>query len=152
MKLIKLLLASSVLASGVVSADNHYDYNAVTLTRFAVQSIYAPKRLIETPEGLHRTPMQTEKHVDLFYGASVDAIPLASWRAGSLFVTAVELKNLLTHPINVDSKNIKGDWQTAALYPTNALPSRDKHETTTLFLVSSKPFDNALKGYKDFVS
>lgn len=152
MKLSKLLLTTSVLASFTASASNHYDYNAVTLTRFSIQSLYAPKRLISTPEGIHRTPMRTEKHALLFYGASIDAMPLASWRAGPLFVTAVELKNLLAHPISINSKNIKGDWQTAALYPLSQLPSRDKHETTTIFLVSSKPFTEALNGHKDFVS
>ncbi len=152
MKLIKLLLTTSILASFSASASSQYDYSAVTLTRFAIQSLYAPKRLILTPEGIHRAPMQTEKHVPLFYGASIDAMPLASWRAGPLFITAVELKNLLSHPISIDAKTIKGDWQTAALYPSTQLPSQDKHETTTIFLVSSKPFDKALNGHKDFVS
>lgn len=140
-----------VFVSLSAGAGNNYDFNSVALTRFAIQTLYAPKRLVATPEGIHRTPMQTEKHVPLFYGANIDAMPLASWRAGGLFITAVELKNLTEHVIQIDIKQIKGDWQAASLYPTTQLPTRDKHETTTIFLVSAKPFHEALGGSREFV-
>ena len=121
-----------------------YDMSAVSLTRFAIHALYAPKRLLITPEGVHRTPMETEKHAPLFHGASIDAIPIASWHAGALYVTAVELKNLTTHPVSINLKQALGNWQTAAVYPSNQLKPRDAHETSTLFLISDKPFQTAL--------
>ena len=149
--MIKKLVLSCLLLASLTANAGSFEVNAVTLTRFAIQSLYSPKRLITTPEEIHRVPMETEKHVPLFYGAAIDAMPIASWRAGALYMTAVELKNLTTHPISIDIKNAKGNWQTAAMYPTAKLPSRDKHETTTVFLVSTRPFQDALDGRKEFV-
>ncbi|HBI22029.1 MAG TPA: TIGR03749 family integrating conjugative element protein, partial [Legionella sp.] len=37
------------------------DINAVTLTRFAIQSLYSPERLLVTPPEITRTPMQTHR-------------------------------------------------------------------------------------------
>ncbi|WP_457603856.1 DUF3438 family protein, partial [Legionella pneumophila] len=49
-------------------------------TRFAIQALYSPERVREIPEGIYRSPMQTNKTIPLFYGASIEAHPLASWR------------------------------------------------------------------------
>ncbi len=150
--MIKYFFSACLLISVMTAeASPSLDANAVTLTRFAIQSLYAPKRLITTPEGIYRVPMQTEKHVPLFYGASLDAMPLASWRSGNLFVTAVELKNLTSQAQCIDVKTIQGNWQTAAIYPISQLPSREKHQTTTVFLVSNKPFQEALSELKEYV-
>ena len=121
-----------------------YDMNSVSLIRFAIHALYAPKRLLVTPEGVHRTPMETEKHVLLFHSTRIDAMPIASWHAGALYVTAVELKNLTTHPVHINLNQVLGNWQTAAMYPSNKLNPRDAHETSTLFLISDKPFQTAL--------
>lgn len=149
--MIKNLLFISLFFASFTASAGSYEVNAVTLTRFAIQQLYSPKRLVTTPEGVYRVPMETDKHIPLFYGAAIDAMPIASWRAGALYVTAVELKNLTTHPISIDVKTVKGDWQTASIYPTTHLPTRDKHETTTIILVSTKPFQDALHGREDFV-
>lgn len=154
MKKIKALVWISLIACSLTAKAGEakpLDLNEVTLTRFAIHSLYAPKRLLVTPEGVYRVPMETEKHVPLFYGASLDAMPLASWRAGALYVTAVELKNLTTHPINIDLKQLRGNWQTAALYPSQKLKSRDAHETTSLFLISEKPFQASLTQNKGLI-
>lgn len=154
MKKIKTLVLISLIACSLTAKAGDLkplDINEVTLTRFAIHSLYAPKRLLSTPEGVYRVPMETEKHVPLFYGASLDAMPLASWRAGSLYVTAIELKNLTTHPINIDLKQLRGNWQTAALYPSQRLKSRDAHETTSLFLISDAPLSAARTQNKGFI-
>jgi len=154
MKRCKALLLMCFMTTSLTATageSSSYDMNTVTLTRFAIQSLYAPKRLVNAPEGVYRAPMETEKHVPLFYGASIDAMPLASWRAGALYVTAVELKNLTAHSITIDLKQLRGHWQTAALYPNHKLKSREAHETTSLFLISDKPFQTTLTQNKGFV-
>ena len=123
--------------------------NAITLTRFAIQSLYAPARLLVTPEGISRTPMQTTHHVTLIYGASISATPLISWRGNDLYVTAIELKNQLKREIEVDPRHFLGNWQTTTIYPTNVLPNRGS--TTTAFVVSDKPFNEALEQNREFV-
>ncbi|WP_133130235.1 TIGR03749 family integrating conjugative element protein [Legionella yabuuchiae] len=126
------------------AANSHYEYNAIQLTRFAIQALYAPERVQQIPNGVYRTPMQTHKTIPLFYGASIEAHPIASWRGGALHITAIELKNLLNKTIKLKPDNLIGHWQTASFYPTNRLLSRNKHESTTVFLVSDKPFHEAL--------
>ena len=126
------------------AASSHYEYNAIQLTRFAIQALYAPDRVHHIPNSVYRTPMQTHKTIPLFYGASIEAYPIASWRGGSLHVTAVELKNLLNKTIRLKPEGLIGHWQTASFYPTNRLLARNNHESTTVFLVSDKPFHEAL--------
>ncbi|RUQ85134.1 TIGR03749 family integrating conjugative element protein [Legionella septentrionalis] len=128
----------------VGTTSSLYEYNAIQLTRFAIQSLYSPERVLEIPEGIHRTPMQTHKTIPLFYGASVEAHPLASWRGGDLYVTAVEVKNLLSKSVHLQFSNLIGHWQAASFYPTNELMPRNHHESTTVFLVSEQPFPSAL--------
>jgi integrating conjugative element protein (TIGR03749 family) len=130
---------------------NNLDLNAITLTRFAIQSLYAPDRLLVVPEGVSRTPMQTRRDIHLMYGASISANPLASWHGGDFYVTAVELKNQLKKEIILDPRHIIGNWQTAAFYPTNTLEGRGDEDTSTVFLVSDRPFNEALQASREFV-
>ena len=127
------------------------DMNAVTLTRFAIQSLYSPDRLLVTPPEVSRTPMQTHRQITLVYGASVTAKPLISWRAQDVYVTAVELKNELNKELTIDPRQLLGNWQTATFYPTNTLKPRHIKATTTVFLTSSRPFGEALTDSREFV-
>jgi len=136
------------------SDDNnpHLDINAITFTRFAIQSIYAPERLLVIPEGVGRVPMQTHHQVTLFYGASIEARPLISWHGGEFYVTAVELRNQLNKEVVIDPRHMIGNWQTATFYPTNILTGRGtKSDTTTLFLISDRSFNEAIIGPREFV-
>ena len=130
---------------------NSFDINSITLTRFAIQSLYAPQRLLVIPEGVGRIPMQTRKQISLIYGASMESRPLISWHGGAFYVTAVELKNLLNKEVVVDPRRMMGNWQTATFYPTNTLAPRGKEDTTTVFLVSDRPFNEALATGREFV-
>lgn len=133
-----------------IKEKTDYDINAISLTRFAIQSLYSPERLLVIPEGVSRTPMQTRRHIPLFFGASIEARPIISWHANTFYVTAIELKNLLNKEVIVDPRRMVGHWQTASFYPTNTLGPRGKADTTTVFLVSDRPFHeafNAARGY-----
>lgn len=130
---------------------NAFDMNAIALTRFAIQSLYAPQRLLVIPEGISRTPMQTRRLINLFYGASIEARPLISWHGGTFYITAVELKNLLNKEVIVDPRRMVGNWQTATFYPTNTLVPRGNEDTTTVFLVSDRPFNTALANSREYV-
>ena len=125
--------------------------NPVSLTRFAIQSLYAPARLLVTPEGVGRTPMRTNRTITLVLGASVTATPLISWKGEDVYVTAIELKNQLNKALIVKPHMLLGDWQTVAFYPTNTLGARGNHDVTTVFVTSSKPFGEALDDNREFV-
>lgn len=149
-KPIEVLLESKE-ETGAPQSANTFDINAITLTRFAIQSLYAPQRLLVIPEGVSRTPMQTRRLISLVYGASMEARPLISWHGGAFYVTAVELKNLLNKDVIIDPRRMSGNWQTATFYPTNTLAPRGKEDTTTVFLVSDRPFHEALVSAREYV-
>lgn len=130
---------------------SNFDINSITLTRFAIQSLYAPQRLLVIPEGISRIPMQTRRQISLIYGASMESRPIISWHGGAFYVTAVELKNLLNKEVVVDPRRMIGNWQTATFYPTNTLGPRGKEDTTTVFLVSDRPFNEALATGREYV-
>ena len=132
-------------------STNNLDINTITLTRFAIQSLYAPQRLLVVPEGVGRVPMQTRRQINLIYGASIESRPLISWHAGAFYVSAVELTNLLNKKVIVDPRRLLGNWQTATFYPTNTLAPRGKEDTTTVFLVSDRPFNEALVSSREYV-
>ncbi len=133
------------------SSSPDANLNAITLTRFAIQSLYSPERLLVIPAGVTRTPMQTERHINLMYGASVQAKPLISWRGGDLYITAIEFKNILNHEISLNAERLMGQFQTAVFYPSNTLKARTQADTTTLFVITDKPFNEALRTQQEFV-
>lgn len=127
------------------------ELNPVLLTRFAIQSLYAPERLLVTPPGVTRTAMRTHKNIVMVYGASILARPIISWQGGDLFVTAVELKNALNKRVVINPKQLIGNWQTASFFPSNILEARGGRDTTTVFVVSDRPFGEALSQMSEYV-
>jgi integrating conjugative element protein (TIGR03749 family) len=122
--------------------------NYVTLTRYAVQQLYAPRRLLKVSMSITRFPMDTMHVVPLFYDDSAVAMPLASWRGGNLYVTALLIKNQLHQSLRLDSRLLCGNWKAASFYPqTTLLPKGTpiNRDTSTLFVVSNRPFSQAIQ-------
>ncbi len=138
--------------------------NDVSLLRFAVQQ-FGVKRLASQPNNISRTPMYTHKAINIYYGDAVEGFPLISWRAGDLYVTAVQLKNTTDQMIQLDPRKLIGHWQAAGFYrfdamktltvpvvPFNTLtPRGSKRDFTLLFVVSSRPFGESLSALNPFV-
>lgn len=128
--------------------------NYMTLTRFAIQQLYAPKRLLPAHSSIQRFPMATQHVMPLFWDDSAIAMPFASWQAQGLYVTAVLIKNNLNTSLNLyqtlkqNPKYICGMWKAVTFYPRLQLaakPTSDGRDTTTLFFVSTVPFNQAIK-------
>jgi integrating conjugative element protein (TIGR03749 family) len=120
--------------------------SAVTLTRFAAQQLYAPKRLLKDRGDIFRVPMHTHKTVPLILDGSVIAMPLASWRGGDLFMTAVLLRNQEKQSLTLDPRSFCGHWKTATLFPRDVLsPRGNVTDSTTVFLVSNRSFATSLQ-------
>lgn len=128
------------------AGKTNIDY--VSLTRFAVQQLYAPERLLTGSSAITRFPMGTSYVIPLVYDSSVSAMPLASWRGGNLYVTAILMKNLLNQPLRLDPRLICGGWQAATFYPQTQLAPHGtpiNRDTSTLFVVSDRPFSQAIE-------
>ncbi|OGT35655.1 MAG: integrating conjugative element protein [Gammaproteobacteria bacterium RIFCSPHIGHO2_12_FULL_37_14] len=131
--------------------NNIQSVNDVTLMRYAIQHLYAPQRLISHNNSITRVPMETQQSVDLFDDKSVMAMPLISWNAGNLYVTAVLLKNNWDEKILLNPRNINGNFIAASFYPSRIInPKGGNNDRSTVFLVSNEPFNDALNQMKEY--
>ena len=115
----------------------------VSLTRYAAQRLYAPLRLLSSVPGIVRVPVQ-QHSVALVPGSGVAAKPLAAWRAGPLYVTAVKLSNRSPEALILDPRTLRGAWLSAAFQHSRLLPAGSDADTTAVYLVSTRPFAESL--------
>ncbi len=115
----------------------------VSLTRFASQQLYAPLRLLSSAPGIVRVPVQPQA-VPLLRGHRVIAQPLAAWRAGHLYVTAVRLTNITSKARILDPRTLRGAWLSAAFQHSRLLPAGSESDTTAVYLISAQPFAASL--------
>jgi integrating conjugative element protein (TIGR03749 family) len=128
-------------SSGESSGSRQHGY--VSLTRFAAQQLYAPMRLLSAEPGIVRQPIR-QVAVELVPGNHIEAMPLAAWRAGSLYVTAVKLTNRRKKAQVLDPRTLRGQWLSATFQHARLLPASDDADTTAVYLVSARPFEESL--------
>lgn len=128
------------------NASNLPKISMMQLVRYAVQQLYAPKRLLKTQVGISQVNQFNGKAYQLFQDDSALTIPLASYVGGGYIVTAVLMKNMLSIPLNVDPNLICGEWLAVAPFPNTRLDARGgQNDRTTLFLVSRNDFVTQFK-------
>lgn len=130
------------------AAESKYDkrsrpWGYAALTRYAAQQLYAPTRLIPRQSGVVSIPVNGEP-VDLMYGAKVEAVPVAAWKVGLQYVTAVKLTNRTQRAVVLDPRELRGSWLAATFQHNRLLPAGNEADTTAVYLVSDRPFDVAL--------
>ena len=128
----------------------------IRLTRYAAQQLYAPERLIQGGAAIKRFPLEITTAVPLIPGGLVETVPIASWRGHGLTVTAVRVRNLSRQSLALQfgqsnnpqslnlSRLVRGDWLTATLQHRQLGVGGDETDTTTLYLVSNRPFIESL--------
>lgn len=112
------------------------------LTRYAAQQLYAPTRLIPQQPGVVAIPVNPEP-VDLVVGDKIEAVPVAAWKAGLRYVTAVKLINRTQSPVVLDPRELRGSWLAATFQHNRLLPAGSEADTTAVYLVSDRRFDAA---------
>ncbi len=113
------------------------------LTRVAAQELYGLGRLIRWHRA-KRIEVDGETN-NLLRGAQVHAEAVAGWTDGSLFVTAVALRNRTTHAIELDPRDLRGRWVAVTFQHTRLFPRGDPADATTGYLVSPVPFAEAIR-------
>ncbi len=132
----------------------------IRLTRYAAQQLYAPERLVDGDSAIKRIPVESKTSVPLIRGGLIEAVPIASWQtnteAKGLTVTAVRVRNLSQQSLQLQfdqsdspqslnlSRLVRGDWLTATLQHDRLGAMGDETDTTTLYLVSNRPFVESL--------
>ena len=115
----------------------------VALTRHAAQQLYAPARLLEIKPGVVRLPI-ADGSVALVRGGGIDASPVRSWKAGRLYITAVQLTNLGSAPVVLDPRQLRGAWLTATFQHNRLHRAGSDADATAVYLISDRPFAVAL--------
>jgi integrating conjugative element protein (TIGR03749 family) len=120
----------------------------VALVRHAAQSLYAPTRLAPQSGRIAQAPLRTDASLPLVRGAHIEATPVAAWRANGahspLWVAAIGLRNTLAQPVVLDPRDLRGQWQAASFQHARLGASGDPTDTTTVYLVSNRRFEEAL--------
>lgn len=109
----------------------------VVLTRYAAQSLYAPLRTVEPLPGVRRAklpanlPLQT-----LLPNQLINARPLAAWRLGQYWVSAVHLRNQSSALIDLDPRELQGDFAAATFQHASLGPRGRSTDSTVMYLVT----------------
>lgn len=141
-------------------SDLQGEMSFVTLTRFAEQQLYSPKRLLKNPYNIrlitsyvdHKNTIPKGQWFDgLFIDGSTHNLKWAQWYSSGYYITAVLVRNQLAEPLDL-THNItnlcgrdSGIWKSVTFFPNWQLkPRGDLSDTTVAFLISSVPFEQAV--------
>lgn len=113
----------------------------VSLTRFAAQQLYAPQRLQTPLPGVVRVPVP-DGPVPLVRGGAIVSTPLASWRSGHRFVTALKLTNASAEAQELEAHDLRGAWLAATFQHHRLLPAGDEADHTVVYLIADRPFSH----------
>ncbi|MCD5976775.1 hypothetical protein ALP94_03909 [Pseudomonas savastanoi pv. glycinea] len=109
----------------------------VVLTRYAAQSLYSPLRTVERLEGVSQVRVNRALSLEgLIPALPVSATALGAWQLEEFWVTAVQLRNESTVDLQLDPRELQGDF-VAATFQHQHLGKHGKAEdTTVLYLVT----------------
>ena len=116
----------------------------VELVRFASQQLYAPERLMPSHPAIYRSPLQVKTLKSLYRGGGLQSTPLASWKGGGLYVTAVKLQNTTPLTLHLDPRLFRGQWRSRTLQHAGLSHYQSESDTTTVYLISDRPFHESL--------
>ncbi len=121
----------------------------VKLTRWVVQQLYAPERLLSDLPGVQQIAVDLDlleifrcgMRIPTACAGAVTAVPIASWQSPNHFITAIKIVNQLTQPIILDPRELRGTWRSAAFVHSQLSAHGNSGDTTVLVLISDFPFE-----------
>ncbi|MFW0756426.1 TIGR03749 family integrating conjugative element protein [Pseudomonas sp. H11T01] len=109
----------------------------VALTRYAAQSLYAPLRTVESLPGVRRVPLKLRTELPtLLPSENVSSTPLAAWRLGEYWVTAVKLRNRGAETVPLDPRRLQAQLFAASFQHAFLGPVGSAEDTTVAYLVT----------------
>lgn len=130
--------STTVSQSATDTAPSRLGYE--TLTRVAAKHLYAPERLINIPEGMHRVNVTQQTDTYLIRGHIIEMTPVISFANAGLYVTAVKLVNKQSEKVILDPRDIRGKWLAATFQHAMLGAAGDVTDTTAVYLISDRPF------------
>ena len=137
------------------NAESHHGateiatYGFVALTRWAVQQLYAPKRLLNELPGLQRLAVDSApwrvfrcaNRIPTLCAGAVIATPIASWQSLNHYITAIRITNTLARQVTLDPRELNGNWRSAAFVHSRLHANGHPGDTTALVVISDYPFE-----------
>lgn len=123
----------------------------VKLTRWVVQQLYSPERLLSDLPGVQQIAVELNSYeifrcgmrIPTACAGAVSAVPIASWQSPNHFITAIKIVNQLTQPIILDPRELRGTWRSAAFVHSKLSAQGNSGDTTVLVLISDYPFETS---------
>lgn len=116
------------------------------LIRFAARERYAPERLRVRDSRISRVEI-TGREAYLYRGRNISTVPLASWRSGDIYVTALKAENLSRYPLRLKNTRLRGRFLMSGFQHYRLGPKGADTAATTLYVVTRGPFwENAPPG------
>lgn len=138
---VQIVVPSSAAADPAGADDDAPPVDMVTLTRFAAQQMYAPRRLTGPHPAIRRVMLDSAPLDDLYVGGEVRGTPSAQWRGDEFYVTAVVLQNLQAQPVELNPLDVRGRWHAITFQHGRLLGRGSEADTTVVYLVCDRPFD-----------
>lgn len=109
----------------------------VVLTRYAAQNLYAPLRTVEALPGVRRVLLRLNGELPtLLPTENVASTPIAAWRLGEYWVTAVKLRNRGAHPVQLDPRRLQASLFAATFQHAALGPAGSAEDTSVVYLVT----------------
>ena len=109
----------------------------VTLTRYAAQNLYAPLRTVEPLPGARRVPVKSPANLNhLLPTESVAITPMAAWRLGDFWVTAVKIRNKSGRRVQLDPRQLQATLFGASFQHTYLGSQGTPEDTTVAYLIT----------------
>ncbi len=126
------------------------EVNYATLTRYALQRIYSPERLVTPVAGMSESRLPDRDIIirDLVPGEDISAKAAAEWSTSDgLFVTALLVRNNGGHSVTLDPRHLRHTrtWLASAYWSTALSPAGTIGDETTLVVVSTSPWRDLIQ-------
>jgi integrating conjugative element protein (TIGR03749 family) len=109
----------------------------VMLTRYAAQNLYAPLRTVEALPGVRRVPLKlTGELPTLLPTENVASTPIAAWRLGDYWVTAVKLRNRAAGHVQLDPRRLQASLFAATFQHADLGPAGSAEDTSGAYLIT----------------
>ncbi len=135
------IVAPPAANAETAAPDEAAPVDMVTLTRFAAQQMYAPRRLTGPHRAIRRVMVDRAPLEDLYAGGGLRGTPAAQWRGDEFYVTAVVLQNLRSQPVELTPLDVRGRWRAITFQHGRLLGKGSEADTTVVYLVCDRPFD-----------
>ena len=132
------------VSSGTAPAATLPAADMVELTRFAARMLYAPKRLALAQANIQQVMLTQRPVAGLLRGAPVHTIPIAQWKSGDLYVTAVRVSNQSSRPLELVLEDLRGNWVAATAQHGRLGPAGSELDTTAIYLICERRFESCL--------